>query len=124
MKLSRLGALVQRVIGGRDDDPDKIRLGILGAMQQCVPLIEAGAEVRLVWLRKGGDVVCRVVLRQGEHNTPTLFEGQGRDKGLAASIAYVMVGSVVGHTKGTQWAAAAQRLYDGVEASLRAEGLL
>lgn len=122
---SILGALIARALSsGKADDQDKIRLGILGALEGCVARLEAGAEVRLVWLRDGGDVVCRVMLRVGDQNTRTLFEGQGRDKGLAASVVYVMVGSAVGHTEGTVWAGAAKRLYEGVGARLREEGLL
>lgn len=124
MRLSRLGSLVRRVFAGRDDDPDKIRAGVLGALGHAVPALDAGGAVELRWLDAGGGKVgLRVVIR-GDKPHITLFQGEGRNKGLAAMVVYTMVGSAVGHSEGTPWAAAARRLCDGVEARLREEGLL
>lgn len=121
-----LRRLIERVLDGGQPDPDKIRLGVMGALGHAVPALDAGGEVQLRWLDAGGGKVgLRVVIR-GADGKPhlTLFQGEGRNKGLAAMVVYTMVGSAVGHSEGTPWAGAAKRLYEGVEARLREEGLL
>lgn len=119
-----LGRLVQRVLGGGQPDPDKIRLGVMGALGHAVPALDAGGEVQLRWLDAGGGRVgLRVVIR-GDKPHITLFQGEGGGKHAAAMVVWVMVGSAVGHSEGTPWAGAARRLYEGVEQRLRAEGLL
>lgn len=122
--MTTLGRLVQRILGGGQPDPDKIRLGVMGALGQAVPALDAGGEVQLRWLDAGGGKVgCRVIVR-GDKPHLTLFSGEGAGKHAAAMVVWVMVGSAVGHSEGTAWAGAARRLYDGVEARLREEGLL
>lgn len=123
--MTTLRRLFQRVINGGSEDPDKIRLGVMGALGHAVPALDAGGEVELRWLDAGGGKVgLRVVIRGGDKPHITLFQGEGAGKHAAAMVVWVMVGSAVGHSEGTQWAGAARRLYEGVEARLRAEGLL
>lgn len=124
MKLSRLGSLIKRVIGGGDDDPDKIRAGVLGALGHAMPALEAGGAVELRWLDAGGGKVGLRVIVRGDKPHITLFQGEGAGRHAAAMVVWVMVGSAVGHSEGTQWAGAARRLHDGVEARLREERLL
>lgn len=119
-----LGRLVQRVLGGGQPDPDKIRLGVMGALGHAVPALDAGGEVQLRWLDAGGGRVGLRVIVRGDKPHLTLFQGEGAGKHAAAMVVWVMVGSAVGHSEGTPWAGAARRLYDGVEARLRAEGIL
>ena len=122
--MTTLRRLFQRVINGGSEDPDKIRAGILGALGHAVPALDAGGVVQLRWLDAGGGRVgLRVVIR-GDKPHITLFQGEGAGKHAAAMVVWVMVGSAVGHSEGTQWAGAARRLYEGVEARLRGEGLL
>lgn len=124
MKLSRLGALVKRVISGRDDDPDKIREGVLGALGHAMPALSAGGAVDLRWLDAGGGkVACRVVIR-GDKPHITLFSGEGAGRHAAALVVWVMVQSAVGHSEGTAWAAQARRLAEAVSERLRGEGIL
>lgn len=124
MKLSRLGALVKRVISGRDDDPDKIRMGVMGALGHAMPALSAGGAVELRWLDAGGGkVACRVVVRTDKPHI-TLFSGEGAGKHAAGMVVWVMVQSAVGHSTGTPWAAQAVRLAEAVTERLRGEGLM
>lgn len=124
MKLSRLGALVKRVISGGDDDPDKIRMGVLGALSHAMQALEAGGAVELRWLDAGGGRVgCKVVIR-GDKPHITLFSGEGAGKHAAGMIVWTMVWSAVGHSEGTQWATQARRLAAAVTERLKAEGLM
>jgi len=121
--MTTLRRLVQRVLGGQPD-PDKIRLGVMGALGHAVPALDAGGEVQLRWLDAGGGKVGLRVIVRGDKPHITLFQGEGAGKHAAAMVVWVMVGSAVGHSEGTPWAGAARRLYDGVEARLREERLL
>lgn len=121
--MTTLRRLVQRVLGGQPD-PDKIRLGVLGALGQIVDPLNAGGTVELIWLDAGGGRVGLRVIVRGDKPHITLFQGEGAGKHAAAMVVWVMVGSAVGHSEGTAWAGAARRLYDGVEARLREERLL
>lgn len=124
--MTTLRRLVQCVLGGGQPDPDKIRIGVLGALGQIVDPLNAGGTADLVWLDAGGGKVgCRVRVRGADGKLHlSLFQGQGAGRHAAAMVVWVMVGSAVGHSEGTQWAGAARRLRDGVEAGLRAEGIL
>lgn len=121
--MTTLRRLIDGFVGNKHD-PDKIRAGILGALGHAVPALEAGGRVELRWLDAGGGKVgCRVIVR-GDKPHITLFSGEGANRHAAVLVVYTMVGSAVGHSEGTPWASAAKRLYEGVEARLRAEGLL
>lgn len=122
--MTTLRRLVQRILGGGQPDPDKIRLGVMGALGHAVPALDAGGTVELRWLDAGGGRVGLRVIVRGDKPHLTLFQGEGAGRHAAAMVVWVMVGSAVGHSEGTPWAGAARRLYDGVEQRLRAEGLL
>lgn len=119
-----LRRLIERVLDGGQPDPDKIRLGILGALGHAVPALDAGGAVELRWLDAGGGKVGLRVIVRGDKPHITLFQGEGASRHAAALVVYTMVGSAVGHSEGTPWAVAARRLMEGVEARLREEGLL
>lgn len=121
--MTTLRRLIDRFVGDRHD-PDKTRLGVLGALGHAVPALDAGGRVDLRWLDAGGGKVgLRVVIR-GDKPHITLFQGEGASRHAAALVVYTMVGSAVGHSEGTQWAGAARRLLEGVEQGLQAEGIL
>jgi len=119
-----LGRLVQRILGGGQPDPDKIRLGVMGALGHAVPALDAGGEVQLRWLDAGGGKVGLRVIVRGDKPHITLFQGDGAGRHAAAMVVWEMVGIAVGHSEGTPSGCPARRLYDGVAARVRVSGLL